>query len=197
MSNAVFPVLPGLSWSVVKTPKWSTRVQTAVSGREYRAAYFSLPRWSFKLSYEVLRAGALAELQQLVGFFNARQGIFDSFLYADPSDSAVTALQFGTGNGVTTAFQLVRTLGGNIEPVVALPAVPAVFANGVLQSSGVSVNLNTGLATFTTAPANGVVLTWTGSFYYRCRFLQDDIELENFMKDLWQAKKVEFISVKS
>lgn len=196
MSNAVFPVLPGLSWSVTKTPKWSTRVQTSISGREYRAAFFTLPLWSFKLSYEVLRAGAQQELQQLAGFFNARQGSFDSFLYADPSDNAVTAQQFGTGNGVATAFQLTRSLGGNAEPVAALQAAPAIYANGVLQA-GVTVNLNTGIATFAAAPANAALLTWTGSFYYRCRFLQDELGLENFMQNLWQAKTVEFMSVKS
>jgi uncharacterized protein (TIGR02217 family) len=196
MSNAAFPVLPGLSWSVIKTPKWSTRKQIAISGREYRAAYFSLPLWKFKLSYEVLRAGAQQELQQLVGFFNARQGSFDTFLYADPTDSAVVAQQFGTGNGAATTFQLVRSLGGNSEPVAALQAAPSIYANGALQSSGVSVNLNTGLATFTVAPANGVALTWTGSFYYRCRFLHDELDLENFMQNLWLAKTVEFTSVK-
>jgi hypothetical protein len=28
------------------------------------------------------------------------------------------------------------------------------------------------------------------------RFLQDSMDFNNFMKDLWDAKKVEFISVK-
>lgn len=196
MSNAVFPVLPGLSWSVIKTPQWSTRVQKTVSGRELRAAFYNLPLWTFKLSYEVLRAGAEQELQQLVGFYNARQGAFDSFLYADPTDNAVTAQQFGIGDGTTTKFQLTRAMGGYVEPVVALQAAPAIYANGVLQSSGVSVNVTSGLATFTAAPAAGVLLSWTGSFYYRCRFLQDSMDFDNFMQNLWQAKKVEFVSVK-
>jgi uncharacterized protein (TIGR02217 family) len=196
MSNAVFPTLPGLSWSVTKSPQWSTRVQKAVSGREFRAAYYNLPLWTFKLAYEVLRAGAQQELQQLVGFYLARQGSFDSFLYADPTDHAVVAQPFGTGNGATTKFQLTRTMGGYAEPIVAPQATPAIYANGVLQSSGVAVDLTTGIATFTTAPANGVLLTWTGSFYYRCRFLADSIDFDNFMSDLWQAKKVEFVSVK-
>ncbi len=195
MGNAVFPVLPGLAWSVTKTPMWSTRIQPKVSGRENRAAYYSLPLWTFSLSYEFLRANAKQELQQLVGFFNARQGRFDSFLYADPSDCAATGQLFGSGNGNTSKFQLVRSLGGFAEPVIALPGGLQVFVNGVLQPA-VTVDASTGIVTFAAAPAAGAALTWTGQFYFRCRFVHDSTEFENFMKDLWTAKKVELVSVK-
>jgi uncharacterized protein (TIGR02217 family) len=194
MGNAVFPVLPGLSWSVTKTPQWSTRTQKAVSGRELRAAYYSSPLWTFKLSYEVLRANGLQELQQLVGFFNARQGGFDSFLYADPSDNAVTQAPFGVGDGVKSKFQLTRPYGGFAEPVAALQGAPSIFVNGV--QVGFTVDVNSGVVTLAAAPPAGAVLAWSGSFYYRCRFLQDSVDFDNFMKDLWQAKKVEFITVK-
>jgi uncharacterized protein (TIGR02217 family) len=195
MSNAVFPVLPGLMWSVVKTPQWSTRIQKTVSGRESRAAFYSLPLWTFKLSYEVLRANTGQELQQLVGFFNARQGSFDTFLYADPSDNAVTAAVFGAGDGTTKKFQLLRPMGGYSEPILAPNGTPNIYANAVLQG-GVTIDANTGVVTFATAPGAGVTLTWTGGFYYRVRFLQDSMDFNNFLKDLWEAKKVEFVSVK-
>ena len=109
MSNAVFPVLAGLDWNVIKTPVWKTRIQEAVSGKELRAALMSYPLWKFSLSYTVLRANAAnAELQTLMGFFNARQGMFDSFLYTDPTDNSVANQSFGTGDGSTTAFQIGR-----------------------------------------------------------------------------------------
>lgn len=118
MSNSVFPALPGLSWSVNKTPKFSTRIQRAVSGREFRSPYYSYPLWSYNLSYEVLRADSInLELQTLMGFFMQRQGAYDSFLYSDPSDNAVTTQQIGTGNGSNKVFQLTRTLGGFTEPI--------------------------------------------------------------------------------
>jgi uncharacterized protein (TIGR02217 family) len=196
MGNAVFPVLPGLSWSVGKAPSWSTRIQKAVSGRELRAAYYSLPIWTFTLAYEVLRANALQELQQLVGFFNARQGSFDSFLYSDPSDNVASQAAFGVGDGVRTKFQLTRPYGGFVEPVAALQAAPAIFINGAQQQAGFTADMNSGTVTFTAAPAGGAALSWSGSFYYRCRFVRDSIEFDNFMKDLWQAKKVELITVK-
>jgi uncharacterized protein (TIGR02217 family) len=196
MSNAIFPALPGLKWGRSKTPVWSTRIQTAESGREWRAARYSYPVWRFKLNYEFLRAGSQQELQSLVGFFNARQGSYDSFLYDDPRDNTATAQTFGTGDGSSRVFQLVRTLGDFVEPVKALQAPPSIFNNGVLQSSGVSVDLANAIVTFAVAPAAGHTLAWTGLFYFRCRFLQDSIDFEEFLKDLWQAKKVEFTSIK-
>lgn len=194
MSNAIFPTLPGLAWNVGKTPVWSTRIQKTVSGRELRAAFYNLPEWHFKLTYEFLRAGAQQELQTLLGFFNARQGSFDSFLYRDPNDNSVTAQQFGIGNGAQTRYQLTRAFGGYAEPVTAPMVGAAIFVNGA--SAAATVDTNTGIVTFTAPPANGAVLTWTGSFYFRCRFLYDSIDFEEFLRDLWQAKKVEFTSIK-
>jgi uncharacterized protein (TIGR02217 family) len=196
MSNAVFPTLQGLKWGITKTPMWSTKTQKSANGRELRAAYFSYPLWKFSLSYEVLRANAMAELQTLVGFFNARQGSFDSFLYQDPDDKWVTAQAFGVGDGVTTKFQLVRDYGGFVEPVVATSGTPSIYVAGTLKTLTTHYTLVDGLVTFTTPPASGAILTWTGGFYYRVRFLQDSAEFEQFMYQLWTSKKIEFQSIK-
>ncbi|EXI85589.1 MAG: hypothetical protein AW11_03417 [Candidatus Accumulibacter regalis] len=196
MSNEVFPALPGLKWGIVKTPEWSTKVQRSANGRELRAAFFSYPIWHFTLSYEVLRgANGFAELQALVGFFNARQGSFDSFLYSDPSDNAVTAQAFGTGNGSTTAFQLKRTYGGATEPIFGVNGSPSIYVGGVPQGGGYTIS-STGLVTFSAAPPAAAALTWTGQFYFRCRFANDQSEFEQFLRDLWQARKVEFVTDK-
>lgn len=195
MSNAIFPVLAGLDWNVLKTPVWKTRIQEAVSGKELRAAFMSYPLWKFSLSYTVLRANAAnAELQSLMGFFNARQGMFDSFLYSDPTDNSVTGQSFGTGDGSTTAFQLVRSLGGFSEPIQNVNGTPTIYVNGTATAAFTLGS--TGVVTFTTAPAAAAVLTWTGNFYFRCRFLQDSSDFDNFMKDLWTLKKLAFQSVK-
>lgn len=179
---------------MMKRPSWKTRVQQMVSGKELRAAYMSYPLWQFSLSYEFLRAGAQAELQSLVGFFNARQGSFDSFLYSDPNDSSVSGQGFGTGDGATASFQLVRNLGAFIEPVMNLSSAPSIYVDGVLKAATTDYSIgSTGLVAFTTAPANGAVLTWTGAFYFRVRFLQDMAEFENFMHQLWTLKRLEFI----
>ena len=195
MSNAVFPSLPGLGWSVIKTPRWKTNTQETTSGKEIRVALMSYPIWEFTLTFDFLRSyGSYTEAQTLMGFFLQRQGMFDSWLFDDPSDDTVVAQAFGVGNGSTTAFQLARTLGGFTEPLQNVNGTPTIYVNGV-TASGYTVG-STGIVTFTTAPASGAVLTWSGNFYFRCRFMQDTSDFEQFAKNFWLLKKLQFQSCK-
>jgi uncharacterized protein (TIGR02217 family) len=198
MSQAVFPTLAGLTWNVIKAPLWSTKVQRSAGGKELRAAFWSAPIYTWTLTYEMLRqAAAFTEFQTLIGFFNARQGMFDSFLFTDPVDNAVVTQNFGTGDGVKTQFQLVRTYGGNNENVFDTNAVPQIFVNGVLKTVTTDYSISaTGLVTFVVAPGAALAVTWTGSYYWRVRFDIDQAEFNNFLSQLWEAKKITFVSVK-
>ncbi len=201
MSQAVFPSMPGLKWGSVKTPMWSTKIQRTASGRELRAAYYSAPLYKISLSYEVLRSGDPAELQAMVGFFNARKGSFDSFLYTDPEDHTVVNQGFGIAAAGQTRYQLVRTYGGFVEPVLApqLTGVGAVSiaVNGVAQTVGTHYTLGVdGLVTFVAPPLAGQVLSWSGEFYYRVRFAQDSVDFERFLYQLWSLKKVELQTIR-
>ena len=200
MSNAIYPIaLPGLTaTSPVVAPKFSTKAQQAVSGRETRAAFMQYPLWDITLGYEFLRTSAIyPELDTLTGFFLARKGMWDSFLISLPADNACTNMAFATGDGATRVLQLTRTRGaggfGFAEPVMNPLAVTNIKADGTAMSSGVYSIGSTGLVTFVSAPANGVALTWTGTYYYRCRFLQDQAEFSRFMSNLWSAQKVQMM----
>jgi uncharacterized protein (TIGR02217 family) len=196
MSNAVFPALVGLDWSRRRIPIWKTVTHDSVSGRETRLGLWSYPKWRWELSYEFLRSDAVnAEWQSLLGFFLARRGAWDTFLFEDWEDKTATAQQIGVGNGTATQYQLVRTLGGYTEPTKEIKGTPKIYLAGVEQQSGWSVN-STGLVTFTSPPGNGIVVTATFDFYWRVRFLEDELELEGFSYKFWSAKKVELISVK-
>jgi uncharacterized protein (TIGR02217 family) len=157
----------------------------------------SYPLYTFKLSYEVLRDDvANNELKTLAGFFLARQGQYDSFLFTDPSDHAVTAQSFGTGDGTTTAFQLVRAYGGFSEPVQNVNGAPSIYVNGTLKTVTTHYTLSsTGLVTFTAGniPTSGQALTWTGSYYFRVRFTADMAEFSQFLQNLWELKQLEFV----
>ena len=197
MSNLVYPSLPGLAFPVVRVPTWKSNVMESASGREFRAGLMTYPRYKYQLKYEFLRdTASLTEMRTLLGFFNQVRGDFDTWLFTDPDDNSVTAQQFGTGNGATKTFQLVRTNGGFAEPVYDLNGNPSVYVAGVLKTLGTDYTISSGLVTFTAAPANGAVLTWTGSFYWRCRFTTPTSEFSKFMNTLWEAGKVEFITCK-
>lgn len=195
MSNVVYPVLPGLRWPIGKIPRFSTVIKKSVSGREVRAGLMSYPVWEFSLGYEVLRAeSSVAEMQIILNHFLAHHGDFDSFLFTDDSDCAVVAQPFGIGDGTTASFQLVRSLvsGGFLEPVMNLNGTPDIFVDAVEQTTGFSISAS-GLVTFVAPPADGDVLTWSGNYYFRCRYRDGLMQLDQFMKDLWENRKVALV----
>src|SRR5438132_566319 len=93
MSDLFFPsAVRGLTFTVGKTPEWSTIVQTSPSRYETRLAQMQNPIWSWTLNYDYLkdfeeRSGlTYTDLQNILGFYLARRGEFDSFLFVDPDD---------------------------------------------------------------------------------------------------------------
>ena len=205
--TAIFPVLPGLGWSVIKAPRFQSRVQRAVTGRELRVLDQPYPIWTWTLTYNLLRdkwdtrgAGGLGvgydELRTLAGFFLQQQGSFAPFLFDDPTDDSITGQIVGTGNSSAAAFQLVRTMNGFDEPVTAPNTVSQLYFDGVRQSAAsYTVDPATGLVTFTTPPPSGRVITADFTYYFRVRFADDTAEFENFMLQLWQLKQVKLQSV--
>ncbi len=197
MSVPVFPTLPGLGWSVKKTPVWSTRRAGHVSGREVRAANFANPLWRFELTYEVLRADSLHnELQTLMGFYLTQRGSYGAFLFQDQSDNQVTGQVIGTGDGITTQFQLVRSLGGFVEPVGGVTGGVQIQFNGANQAAGWSL-VAPNIIQFASPPAPGIRISASFPFYYLCRFDGDEQEYENFMSQLWSLQSCKLISVRS
>ena len=203
MSNAIFPTLVGLSFTWVRSSIWNTKIAESASGKEARTTFFSWPRYLYTGTYDILAGpGAINGSATangwatLVDFFNARNGAFDDFLLQDPDFNAETTQNFGTGTGSATQFQLVASLGSANDPVQDLNGSPSIFDNGSLVNPVNYTIGATGIVTFTTAPASGHALTWTGSFYRRVRFLQDQLDFEKFAINFWQLKKVELKSIK-
>ena len=207
--TAIFPALPGLGWSVSKAPRFATRTQKAISGRELRIVDQVNPIWTFTLTYEILRdnhdargpggvGAGFDELRTLAGFFLQQQGAFTPFLFDDPTDDSVLAQPIGSGNSSATVFQLVRNFGGFSEPIAAPNVVSAIYFNGVLQSaSGYTVDPTTGLVTFAAPPPSGQAITADFTYYFRVRFADDTAEFENFMYQLWSLKQIKLQSVLS
>lgn len=194
MSNVIFPSLPGLSWSIGKQPEFKTVITEAAGGVESRVALWSAPRWHFKLTYELLRDDATAELKTLMGFFLARQGKYDSFLLRDPDDCAVVGQALGIGDGANTVFPLVRSFGGYSEQVGALDQLSGVAVNG--QPVAASIAPFGRAVTLAVAPPAGAVVTADFSFLFRVRFDIDLAEFEQFAARLWQLQTCDLVSLK-
>lgn len=207
MSSNVLPSFAGLGFDVTRTPIWDTTVQQSLSGMETRVSRTSYPRWKWELTYNVLRSGiAFGELQQLAGFFNARQGMFDTFLYQDADDNSVTSQQIALGDGTIKNFQLIRSFGGFIEPMLA-PNISQpinVYLNGVRQTSGVSVthwnggtSQGPGIIVFTFAPTAGAIITADFGYYFPVRMSEDSVDFTLFLSQYYKVKKFSFVSVKN
>lgn len=207
MMALIFPALPGLAWGVTKTPTFQTRIQRAVSGRELRALDYPYPLWQFALVYDFLRddpAAGYDELRTLLGFFMLCQGAYGTFLFQDPSDRQVSGQEIGIGDASATVFRLQRTMGttppggGFMEPMTAPNVVSAIYLNGITQDpTSYSVDQSSGLVTFGTPPGTGLIISADFTYYFRCRFVDDKYDFENFMFRLWELKKLAFISVRS
>ena len=112
-----------------------------------------------------------------MGFFLQQQGAFQPFLYDDPTDDQAAAQAIGSGDGSTTIFQLVRSMGvalpggGFAEPITAPNTLGAIYFNGVRQSpSAYTLDVATGLVTFAAPPPAGQLVTADFTYYFRVRF---------------------------
>jgi uncharacterized protein (TIGR02217 family) len=209
MSSSVFPSLPGLEWPVTRAPAFATGVVANYSGKEVRIARQSNPRRTWELSYSMLRQGPFmggnfTEAAQLEGFFNSRQGAFDSFLYSDPDDNAVTSQTIGIGDGATVQFQLIRAYGGADEPILAPHNVTSLTVDGVAKINGTDYgvgNWENGATPpgtinfFTGAPAAGKLIVASFTYYFPVRFVDDTITFSKFMQSLQENRKVAFIQI--
>ena len=61
-------------------------------------------------------------------------GAATPFWVAPPGLSAAIGQAIGTGDGTTTVFPLVRSMGAYSEPVQGVSGVSAVYLNGVAQA---------------------------------------------------------------
>lgn len=216
MSSQVYPVLPGLTFDVVRSYEWNTGKQKALSGKMSAIAFRQYPLVHFELTYSVLREpGAAAygtitssELKAIAGLHNDMQGGWDTFLFTDPDFNTITPANagqygnFGTGDGATLIFPLTATWQnsggpGQAELIQNLNGTPILYDNGTSISAANYTIGATGIVTFGAghAPASSHALTWSGSFYYRCRFDDDAISWKKFMSFLWSGD-VKFTSVK-
>lgn len=206
MSLLVFPTLPGIDIAQSKRPEIKSHVFiNPLSGRESRLRFQVYPKYVFKLSVNALIADMDDDdLSALMGFMLNIGGQSAAFLYRDPTDNRIDQQLIGRGNGVKTAFQLVRDLGGFSEPLHNINPVPDainptisspyVYVDNVLQVLGVDYALSdTGLVTFTTPPANDAPVRATIDFHYRVRLNADGYDFVRVASDIYECMDIEFI----
>jgi uncharacterized protein (TIGR02217 family) len=204
VSNLLFQPPIGRNWPLKKTPTFGTQTLDTASGRgQLRSTERIWPIWNFELSFGYLRGNERlvnSEYQYLLGFYCAVQGAYNDFLYMDLLDNAIPVGApefFAFGDGVSTSFQLIRSIGVGSDIVQNLNGPATIYVNGVATGS-VTIGA-TGIVTFASAPASGAVLTWTGNFYYRLHFKDDTLEqlelLMLYAQGYWELSSLKMESV--
>lgn len=199
----LFPLSPSnIAWPVTRTPTFSTRIATHVSGREVRVPLFSYPLYSYELTVEGLDQysafnGLGAETyQQLRGLYESVQGQYGTFLYQDPGDGSVTGQLEGTGDGQTTGFTLYRTIGGAVRAVDWVLGISQVYLNGGAVDADQYTLVQPNVLSFNTAPNGGVQISVDMTYAWLCRFTSDAQDFEEFMSGLHQVSSLKFKGVK-
>jgi uncharacterized protein (TIGR02217 family) len=198
MTLPTFPTLAGQTFAT-KSPITATNVAEHDSGRTVRTALYQ-GLYEFEVGFEALASDAALtpglgaqSLQEVMGLYLQCGGAYGAFLYVDPSDNAATNQTLATGDGATTRFTLVRSIGAGSDSDFYVTGVTSVTVDGAAVSNWSLVAPNE--LSFATPPLSGATITASFTFAFVCRFLEDRQDFENFMQNLWAAKSVKFRSV--
>ena len=169
-------------------PERRTQIVELASGDEERNASWADSRRRYDVAYGIRRADDLAAV---VAFFEARNARLHGFRYKDWADyksalpsQAMTATdqQIGTGTGSLQTFQLSKRYTSGAQAWVRTIAKPVsgtvrVALGMVEQLSGWTSDATTGVITFTTAPAGGVIVRAGFEFDVPVRFDSDTLDV--------------------
>ncbi|MBS0126851.1 DUF2460 domain-containing protein [Thetidibacter halocola] len=169
-------------------PVRRTQIVELASGAEERNASWANSRRRYDVAYGIRRADDLAAV---VAFFEARNGRLHGFRFRDwadyrsclpsqvpgPSDQII-----GTGDGETTAFQLVKSYTSGAQSWSRIITKPVsgtlrIALDGIEQGNGWSVDPTKGIVGFAVAPAPGVPITAGFEFDVPVRFDTDMLDV--------------------
>jgi uncharacterized protein (TIGR02217 family) len=193
MALQVFPSFQGLGYPFVRKRIQAAYIQESFSGKETRVQGPIWPRYQWTATYDALRADTTnLEFQNMMAFLGLIQGQYQPFYFSDPFDNAVNGQPLGTGDGVNTVFQAVRSIGGYAELIQNVRVVSSIAVNGV----GVTATVGpTGAFTLAVAPAAGALVTGIFTYYWLCRLDQDTVEFANIVGSWYELKSLTFKSI--
>lgn len=161
-------------------PLFSTIVNRTDGGNVVTNQNWQYPLFKGNISYGIQNT---TDLGLVRAFFYARRGRARGFLFRDWSDYQVTdQVQIGTGDGVETDFQVSITYDDDVLPFTRpitrpVEATMDVYVNNVLANP-LTWSLSTGgIIVFTSPPANGHAITWTGEFDIPVQFMTDQFKV--------------------
>lgn len=169
-------------------PERKTEIVALGSGHEERNSRWADSRRRYNAGYGVK---SLDDLHAVIAFFEERRGRLYGFRWRDRADwkscapggtPSATDQAIATGDGATTAFQLMKTYGSVYAPwtrTIAKPVAGSVVVavDGVPLAGGWICDATTGVVTFALAPNAGAAITAGYEFDVPVRFDTDTLEI--------------------
>jgi uncharacterized protein (TIGR02217 family) len=189
-------------------PRRRTDIVTLRSGYEERNAVWADSRREYDAG---LGIRDINDMHEVLEFFEARLGRLYGFRWKDWADYkscapnraiARTDQTIGTGDGVTTAFQLKKAYTSGPTTYTRTIKKPVsgtilVEVNGALVSgANYSLNTETGILTFNVAPSNTHVIKAGFEFDVPVRFTNDHIDVSVEQFNAGAVPQVNVIEVK-
>jgi uncharacterized protein (TIGR02217 family) len=191
-------------------PERRTDIVALGSNRESRNARWAHSRRRYEAGYGVK---TLAQLAQVIDFFEERRGRLIGFRWRDRADHTSAPLggaptpsdqPLGVGDGSSASFQLVKIYGASFSPYERAIAKPVevsvrVAVGGVEKAQGVdfTVDATTGIVTFASSaiPPSGAALTAGFSFDVPARFDTDYLEIDVSSFEAGEIPRIPIIEI--
>ena len=188
-------------------PERRTQIVELASGDEERNASWVNSRRRFDVAYGIRRSDDLATV---VAFFEARNGRLHGFRTKDWADykSSLPSLaitptdqQIGTGTGSLTTFQLVKRYASGAQSwtrtiVKPVTGTVRVALGTVEQLTGWTLDVTTGVVTFTTAPGSGVIVRAGFEFDVPVRFDTDMLDVTLDIERLGSITSIPLLEIR-
>jgi len=181
------------------------------SGAEERNSRWADSKRTYNAGYGVKSAD---DLHSVIAFFEERRGRLHGFRWKDWTDykscapgetPSVLDQEIGSGDGVTDAFQLIKTYGATYAPwprTIQLPVAGSVLVavDGTPQDPGnFVVSLTTGVVTFVAEhiPADQAIVTAGFQFDVLVRFDTDQLEVNLSEMEAGSIPHIPIVEIRS
>ena len=193
--EVLFP--ENISYGSAGGPKFKTTIFVADSGYEQRNVDWSATRAEYDVSQSIK---SQAQMDALTQFFFNRKGRAYGFRFKDWNDFQISQQVIGCGDGLTTEFQITKLYTSaqaesgetyyytRTLTKINWDTISGVTVNSVVKTApgDYTVDHNTGIITFTVAPAYGAqVKIGAGEFHVPVRFDTDHLDAAH---EFWETQ---------
>lgn len=173
----------GYDYGCVGGPQFKTDIVVNGAENEQRNLNWWFPLGKWQLGERMLLDSdieGIKEVEYLRSFHAARSGSKQGFRFKDWADYQVVGVELGTGDGITTQWQLKKLYTAGIEQFYRAITKPVEGTVRIyLDGNEITyhlINHETGLISFAAPVNSGVVITADFEFDVPVSFEKDDIE---------------------